>query len=90
MLKDSFEDNEKTVADMARLLISKGANVDVQDEDGETLLMEACDDENMEVIKMLLEAGANPNLRDKDGDTVLSMTSSDEIKLLLKQYGARE
>lgn len=85
MIADSFADDKRKIA---RLLISNGANVDAQNDDNETLLMWACN-ENVEITKILLEAGANPNLKDKDGDTALSMTVSDEIKRLLKQYGAR-
>ena len=72
-------------------MIAKGADINVRDKDenGETLLMKAGDDENLELVKLLLEAGANPNLKDDDGETALMKTDSEEIKKLLKKYGAK-
>ena len=72
-------------------LIQKGADVNVQTKsEKSSVLMFACDDNNLEIVKMLLEAGANPNLKDEDGETALQKTDSEEIKQLLKQYGAKE
>ncbi len=92
MVFDSFEDDEATTREIIHLLVSKGADIDVRnDDDGShTLLMSAAEDDNLEGVKFLLELGANPNLKDEDGETTLQKTDSDEIKQLLKRYGARE
>ena len=86
-----FDDEEEGKAlEIFRLLIAKGADVNLPNEDKETLLMRACEDDNLEVVKLLLKAGANPNLKfDEDDETAFELTDSDEIKQLLKQYGAK-
>ncbi len=75
-----------------RFLIEKGADVNIQnkDEDNQTLLMSACDNDKLEIVKLLLEAGANPNLKDAEGETAMMKTTSEEIKALLKKYGAKK
>ena len=66
------------------LLLAAGANVDKQDNDGETPLMRAVIWGNIEVVKELLKAGANKKLKDNDGDTAYDWTSKEEIKALLR------
>ncbi len=89
--EDEDEGGENEFIKIVNLLISKGADVNVRDKDenSETLLMKACDDDNLELVKILLEAGANPNLKDDDGETAMMKTDSEEIKKLLKKYGAK-
>ena len=91
MIFTSFEDDVNIINEIFRLLVLNGADVDVRDSDGETLLMLACEDENVETVRFLLTAGANPNLKDdeEDGETAYQKTDSVEIKQLLVQYGAR-
>ncbi|KAF9907194.1 Glycerophosphocholine phosphodiesterase, partial [Lobosporangium transversale] len=53
--------------EVAKLLIHNGANLDAQDEDGESCLIIAAKnaiENHPEVIKVLLAAGANPNVYD--------------------------
>ncbi len=85
-------DDEETGLKIIKLFIAKGADVNVRDKDnyGMTLLMGACDENNLEWVKLLLKAGANPNLKDDDGETAMMKTTSEEIKKLLKKYGAKE
>jgi hypothetical protein len=83
-------DDDSQAKEIFRLLIDAGADVNVEDEDGETLLMSACEDEELEAVKLLLEAGANPNIKDEDGETAFDKTDSEEIKQLLIRYGARK
>lgn len=85
-------DDEENALKIFKFLIAKGADVNVRDKDnyGMTLLMMACDDDNLEGVKFFLSAGANPNLKDDDGETAMMKTTSEEIKKLLKKYGAKE
>lgn len=48
-----------------KILIDAGANVDCQDAEGNTALMQAARNGNSGGVKMLLEAGANPLLKNK-------------------------
>jgi len=52
-------------------LISGGADINQQDEDGWTALFEACSSGNVEVVTLLVEAGADLNIQDSFGCTAL-------------------
>ena len=62
------------------LLLAAGANVDKQDDHGETPLMEAAANGEIEVVKELLKAGANKKLKRNDGYTAYDMASKSKIK----------
>jgi ankyrin repeat protein len=84
--------NEIDTAPIARLLVERGADPNVQDREGLTPLMLACrvdarwgsDPSNL--IEVLIAAGADPNRRDAKGQTALFPsydTSLEAIRLLL-------
>lgn len=50
---------------------SNGANLDLQDEDGQSALMHACAQNRLEAAKLLIEKGANLDLQDEDGRSAL-------------------
>eukprot|EP00079_Xenopus_tropicalis_P024387 XP_012816999.1 PREDICTED: KN motif and ankyrin repeat domain-containing protein 4 [Xenopus tropicalis] len=60
--------------DMVTVLLNCGADVNLQDEDGETALMMACRLGNMDLVKLLLaQPGCDTELSDKVGNTALSI-----------------
>ncbi len=88
MLDEDLDD--PNAVEVLKLLITKGANVNARNENQETLLMLACENENLAVAKILLAAKANPNLKDEDGETAYQKTESEEIKRLLIRYRAHQ
>jgi ankyrin repeat protein len=60
-------------ADIARLLLAKGAKVDASSENGTTALMLAAKEGSLDTVLLLLEHGAAVNLRNLAGATALRM-----------------
>lgn len=61
--------------ELLKLLVESGANVDIQDEDGQTILHLACI-ENLEgVVRFLHGTGANPNMKDKEERTPIHLAT---------------
>jgi len=48
---------------IVKLLLKFKAEVNIQDSDGNTALIYACDNKRVEVIKLLMEAGADPKIQ---------------------------
>jgi len=74
------------------LLLRRGADVNLQDENGVTCLMTAVLRENDQVVKILLEAGAKPEMASRMGITALALARRAERKSiisLLEAAGAR-
>jgi len=59
---DLFEAAQRgSVAGVERALVA-GANINVQDESGYSALMNAADENHLEVVRLLIENGANLNV----------------------------
>ena len=54
--------------DMTRLLLEKGADVDLGDCYGHTPLFFACEHGHADVVRLLLEAGADPAIRETENN----------------------
>jgi len=75
------------------LLISKGANKEMRDNDGHTALMFACFSGVNGPVDHLVNAGANVNSRNHNDRTALSIAlSNDDVSTvaLLRRHGATE
>jgi len=73
-------------AEVVRLLLAAGANVDAHDTEGNTPLL-LCH-LNTKLAELLLQAGANPNVRNNAGETPLQRAGSEEMERLLIEHGA--
>lgn len=76
-------------AETVKMLLSTGANIDIQDKHGYTALFHAASYGYIDISKLLIESRADINRKTKDGDTALIVASSycntEIIKLLLDQ-----
>ena len=62
--------------EIVRLFLEYGANANLRDINGLTLLHHACSASGNSLVRLLLEHGATPNARDKKGRTPLHLVSS--------------
>jgi len=77
--------------DMVRLLIKKGANINVKDRKGVTALMEATGKGYIDIARLLIEKGADVNAKSDEGLTSLmdvSFKGNVEMVKLLIERGA--
>lgn len=79
--------------EMAAFLVSRGADVRIEQDEGFTALHEAAQIGSEKLIALLLDAGADPNSSGKDGRTPLAMARKaghDAAAKLLRSRGARD
>jgi len=79
------------LADLVQGLIDSGADINIQDETGQTALIAASDQGYLGIVELLLKRGADSNIKDKDGDSALDIArlkDHAEIIKLLVAHGA--
>ncbi len=79
--------------DVANLLVSRGANVNLSNQNGWTPLMAAVSRGSYPTAAFLLEKGADPNSKHIYGWTALKLASQkgkDDIVGVLKKFGAQK
>ena len=71
---------------IVRLLLDKGADINVKDRYDATPLIIATENEDTDMVQLLLDRGANTNIQESDGYTAFSTAvengSADIVKLL--------
>ena len=72
---DIIKETEKNRLDSIVYLVSKGKEIDKQNNIGDTALMKASNSGNLEIVKYLVSNGAEINKQDKYGFTALMMAS---------------
>lgn len=77
--------------EVMKLLIERGADINLTDKDGWTALMGATVQGHLESVSLLLKQGAEVNTRNQDGETALAMAAGmkhTDISNALLEYGA--
>ena len=69
--------DDEQMTDTAKLLINQGADVNVCDEDGNTVLMLACRYHYVDIVDCLIAADANVNATNRWGKTALDYVQLD-------------
>ena len=64
--------------DIAKMLLEKGASIDIQNIDGWTALIWASRNGNIDIVETLLESGANVSIQDNNGRTFMDHLSEDD------------
>jgi ankyrin repeat protein len=63
--------NNSSFPEVLAKIVELGADVNAQDTDGKTALMEASDHGNLEMVQILINAGTDVSIRDQGGNTAL-------------------
>lgn len=74
---------------IVKLLLANGAQVNIQNDNGDTPLHRAMKNRYIAIAKILLEAGADPSISNTAGETPLSIAQqlgNSEVINLLQQY----
>jgi ankyrin repeat protein len=77
-------------AEIASLLLEKGANADLQRSDGITALMVASMNGRTDIVSLLLNKGANPDLKTNEGKTAIDYAGNEDVKSLLDNIQKKE
>jgi uncharacterized protein len=67
-----------------RLLLDRGAKIEAKNNDGQTALMLAASETEVETVRLLLDRGANARAKDIFGHTALKYSTRDTKKVLLE------
>jgi hypothetical protein len=63
---------------MLNALIELGANINLQDINGDTALIIAVRNGSLDIVYDLIDAGADPNLKNNDGKTALDIAADED------------
>jgi hypothetical protein len=89
---DEVPNYPQSLANVARLLLDRGADTDARDSRDSTPLHTMTIGGRIEAIRVLLERGANVDAEDKQGRTPFSLAEEhqlDEVMKLLSEHGAQ-
>jgi len=75
-------------AGVGQELVDNGADVDIEDEEGKTALMQATVNNHHELVKVLLDAGADPDKQNKTGRSSRDIAIAFDKRLVMQHFDA--
>jgi len=76
--------------DTIELFLKAGMDVNARGSNGETALMQAAVNNNVEIVKLLMKKGADVNVKNQKGDTALKYAFlNTRLQELLRKAGAK-
>lgn len=91
-IKNAFPASFENYMKLFEMLLKQDLDLDIQNNDGFTCLMVACQNRIPSAAKLLLQKGANPNVKDNKGctplDVAIKTKQADLVEFLL-QYDAK-
>ena len=84
MIIEEIEKRSKANLNIVRDLITLGANLDWQENDGSTALHWCAVNNHPEILRMLIDAGADKTMRTHSGIIPYEVTENPELQELLK------
>jgi ankyrin repeat protein len=67
-----------------KLLVEKGADLNKQDSDGQTVLHYSCSNEQIDIVKYLIQTKkVNKDIKDNEGSKAIETTENKEIIQIL-------
>ena len=77
-LMEASSKGDHTMIGVVKLLVDRGADVNIRGENGWTALIWAARAGNIEIVKYLLSKGADPHIKSSGGQTVVELTLESE------------
>lgn len=74
---------------VAEYLLDEGIDEDSEDRNGETPLMYAVREGNIDMAKLLLKNGANKKIKNDKGERLLEVAKSNEMREFLLSLGLK-
>jgi ankyrin repeat protein len=77
--------------ELATFLLDHGSDINIQVVGGTSILMNACQSTNFDIVEFLLKKGANPHIKRNDGKTAILLAAEKdnyEVCKLLRSAGA--
>ena len=78
----------RDLQEMTHLMIKGGANLNQQDDEGDTPLMLAAEAGRKEIVRMLIDGGADISLKNKLGETAEDLAREDEHTEIVAMFEA--
>lgn len=81
---------KKNNGSIIKVLLNIGADINIQNEEGNTPLILAVKKSKVYIIKILLNSGVDPNIQNEEGETALMFACRKSVKMteILLKYGA--
>ena len=77
------EEQRKNSIEIIKILIENGADINIQNKNGTSALIFACENNNFDMVKFLIDNNVDINSINKNGKSAIDITNNPEIKKIL-------